>query len=72
MPNRDGSGPLGDGRPGRGFGNCSTSRKTGLVPGSAKISSSRGYANIGITLFVDAIRYMINKQSKKGVRNAQK
>lgn len=25
MPNRDGSGPFGDGRPGRGLGNCAKS-----------------------------------------------
>ncbi len=64
MPNRDGSGPFGDGRPGRGLGNCTNSRRSVFSSQNNKTYSGRGYANGGVTLLVDALRYFFNRQSR--------
>lgn len=63
MPNRDGSGPFGDGRPGRGLGNCATSRRTSMTPTSNRDYNNRGYASNGISILVEAVRYFLNRKS---------
>ncbi|MCB5246986.1 MAG: DUF5320 domain-containing protein [Candidatus Cloacimonetes bacterium] len=64
MPNRDGTGPYGDGRQGRGLGNCGNSRRTTQLQGSEKNLDNRGYANTGIALLVEAIRYFLSKKPR--------
>lgn len=64
MPNRDGTGPYGDGRQGRGLGNCGSSRGTAGVRGTERNLANRGYANTGIALLVDAIRYFLSKKPR--------
>ncbi len=64
MPNRDGTGPYGDGRQGRGLGNCGNSRRSANAVGNEKKLDNRGYANTGITLLVDAIRYFLSKKPR--------
>jgi hypothetical protein len=63
MPNRDGTGPYGNGRPGRGMGNCFTPRRSNMNTPGTGITGTRGYANIGVSQFMDAIRYLINRKS---------
>jgi len=62
MPNRDGSGPFGDGRLGKGLGNCLKSRRTGIARMRGNNNDTRGIANSGITLLKDAIRYFLTRQ----------
>ncbi len=63
MPNRVGSGPYGDGRPGRGLGNCANSRKTNIASGSRGNYTNSGFANNIIPLVLEAIRYLLTKKS---------
>lgn len=63
MPNRDGSGPSGDGRLGRGLGNCATSRRTNLTPANSRDYNNRGYVSSGISILMDAVSYLLNRKS---------
>ncbi len=66
MPGFDGTGPFGDGRPGKGRGNCRKSqRSTNAIRETNEISNS-GYANSGIKLLADTFRNLItNKNTNK-------
>ncbi|MDD2507287.1 MAG: DUF5320 domain-containing protein [Candidatus Cloacimonetes bacterium] len=63
MPNRDGTGPLGDGRLGRRMGNCFFSRSTNLNAPDTGNYYSRGFTNIVISLFVNIVRHLLNRKS---------
>lgn len=65
MPRRDGSGPFGDGRPGRGLGNCPRSRKANMTPANNRDYNNRGYANAGISILVDAVRYLLKPKENR-------
>lgn len=68
MPNRDGSGPFGDGRPGRGLGNCSKSRNTVINSQRNSSLNSRGFANNGIALLADALKYFLTNRKNNNRR----
>jgi hypothetical protein len=62
MPNRDGSGPRGDGRMGRGLGNCKPSTKAGITnskPGNTRYN----LVEIGADLLVSAIYKLLSHKS---------
>ncbi|MGC9362429.1 MAG: DUF5320 domain-containing protein [Candidatus Syntrophosphaera sp.] len=65
MPNRDGTGPAGDGRPGRGLGNCGKNR-TDLS--RADRSNNGGIVEHGALLLLDIIKSLMNKKSNKDRR----
>jgi hypothetical protein len=68
MPNRDGTGPMGDGRLGRGLGNCRTPRRSERSIRGVNDSNHSGFANSGIELLVDAIKYLINRKNSSNRR----
>jgi hypothetical protein len=67
MPNRDGTGPAGDGRPGRGMGNCGKNRtaQTGtnrtVISGSDRTNNG-GIVEHGALLLLDIIKAMLSKK----------
>ncbi|MCB5252091.1 MAG: DUF5320 family protein [Candidatus Cloacimonadaceae bacterium] len=63
MPGFDGTGPFGDGRPGRGRGNCRFSRRSMNLDRGVNTIDNRGYANSGIRLLTDSIRRLINNKN---------
>lgn len=63
MPNRDGTGPMGDGRSGRGMGNCQNSGRSQKQILGVNNSNHSGFANSGIELLVNAIRYLIKRKN---------
>lgn len=64
MPNRDGTGPHGDGRPGRGLGNCG--RSSSSLQGTRQ-SADRSVWASGAELVVDIIKALMakNKTNKR-------
>jgi len=46
------------------LGNCGNTRRTTQLQGSDKNVDDRGYANTGVSLLVDAIRYFLSKKPK--------
>jgi hypothetical protein len=56
MPNRDGTGPRGDGRPGRGLGPCG---RSGVSFWGVRSNEASGLVVRGISLFAEIIRAMI-------------
>lgn len=62
MPNRDGTGPSGDGRPGRGLGNCGKSR---LKPSATQNTSERRIIDTGAEILVDLVKTLITKKTDK-------
>jgi hypothetical protein len=66
MPGFDGTGPFGDGRPGKGRGNCRFSRRSMNTLTGTHNTDNRGYANSGIRLLADSFRNLIaNKNTNK-------
>lgn len=61
MPNRDGTGPSGDGRPGRGLGNCGKVRSTGSRLTNA--NEARSLVDIGADFLTYLIRNIISKKN---------
>jgi hypothetical protein len=62
MPNKDGTGPMGNGTPGKGMGNCGKSR----WPGSAvkgNNNRSRSLLDSGADLLVYLIKNLITKKT---------
>ena len=64
MPGFDGTGPYGDGRPGKGRGNCRFSRRSINTNVGVNNIDNRGYANSGIMLLADTIRNFISNKNK--------
>ena len=62
MPNRDGTGPSGDGRPGRGLGNCGKSR---LKSSATRDTSERRIIDTGAEILVDLVKALITKKTDK-------
>ncbi|MCB5262168.1 MAG: DUF5320 domain-containing protein [Candidatus Cloacimonetes bacterium] len=63
MPGFDGTGPFGNGRPGRGKGPCQNSRRSiNAIKGTNDVDNS-GYANSGIKLLADTFRTLINNKN---------
>ncbi len=66
MPGFDGTGPFGDGRLGKGRGNCRFSRRSMDTNRRINDTDNRGFANSGIRLLADTFRNLItNKNNNK-------
>lgn len=63
MPNRDGTGPRGDGSPGRGLGNCTNSRRVGNQQSGFSGSNRGSLLRYGTDLLVNAIYKMLSKRT---------
>ncbi len=63
MPNRDGTGPAGDGRPGRGLGNCGKVRSSDSRVTDA--SAGRSLVDIGAEFLAYLIRNMKKSTDKR-------
>ncbi|MCB5271022.1 MAG: DUF5320 domain-containing protein [Candidatus Cloacimonetes bacterium] len=63
MPGFDGTGPFGDGRPGKGMGNCRKSRRSTNAIRETNDTNNSGFANEGIKLLADTFRNLINNKN---------
>ena len=63
MPNRDGTGPYGDGRPGRGLGTCGFDSRKGLAARGQARAGSRMLLESGALALLCLIKHIINKKT---------
>jgi len=62
MPNRDGTGPTGDGRPGRGLGNCGKSPRRSSI---TRNTEERRIVESGAELLINIVRSLLNKKTNQ-------
>ncbi len=62
MPNRDGTGPTGDGCPGRGLGNCGKSPRRSSI---TRNSEERRIVESGAELLINIVRSLLKKTNQK-------
>ncbi len=63
MPNRDGTGPFGDGRLGRGLGNCRSSNSYYTNSGSTNRASRFNLLGFGAELLYSALYKLIDRKA---------
>ncbi|MCB5224904.1 MAG: DUF5320 domain-containing protein [Candidatus Cloacimonadaceae bacterium] len=64
MPGRDGTGPLGDGRMGRGLGPCGKRRQRNTLANDLNDSGSRNLIGSGAGFFIWLIKSIMDYKSK--------
>ena len=66
MPNRDGTGPMGDGRLGRGMGNCAASRKSTDSQDGSVQNTQYNLMDFGVELITSLIyKFISNRDNNK-------
>lgn len=64
MPRRDGTGPLGDGRIGRGLGTCGKGRQRRALTNDFNDSGNRNLISSGAEFFLWLIKSIMDHRSK--------
>lgn len=64
MPGRDGTGPLGDGRFGRGLGPCGKGRQRRALTNEFNDSGNRNLISSGAEFFLWLIKSIMDRRSK--------
>lgn len=64
MPGRDGTGPLGDGRMGRGLGPCGKRRQRNTLANDFTDSGNRNLISSGAEFFLHLIKSIMDNRSR--------